>query len=322
MRKIGYRFKQETLSYDKIELTLRKRLWTLLKKSFSSLCIGIILFLKVSAMLDSPNQKVLKRENEEILAQYRLINHELDKLDQVLKNLEGRDENIYRTIFEANPIDPSIRRAGSGGVNRYEHLKNLKESDFIVSTTRKLDELSKALYIQSKSYDEVEKMVKEMADKLASIPAILPVSITEKTYTSSGYGVRVHPILKHRKMHNGQDFSTPIGTPIYATGDGVVESVGTNGGFGQQITINHGFKYSTIYAHLSKYNVHKGQKVKRGELIGYSGNSGLSSGPHLHYEVRKDGIPQNPINFFFNELTPDEYEIMVAEANNHGQSMD
>lgn len=323
MAKTGYRFNPETLSYDKIHISFKKKLWRLVVRFFSSLSLALVIFLLVSAIIDSPKEKALKREKEEILAQYRILNSELERLDDVLKNLETRDDNIYRVIFESEPIDANIRRAGSGGVNKYASLKNLDNAQLIISTSKKLDELTKAAYIQSKSYDEIENLVKNKIEMLASIPAILPVSLkNERTRFSSSFGYRMHPIYKTVKLHAGMDFSGAIGTPIYATGNGKVTSAEIHKGYGKCVIIDHGFNYQTVYAHMDKYNVKAGQKVKRGDIIGYMGNTGMSTGPHIHYEVKKNGIAVDPINYYFNDLTADEYDQLVTEANNNGQTMD
>lgn len=323
MAKTGYRFNPETLSYDKIHITLKRKLRSWLVKFFSSLSLALVIFLFVSALIDSPKEKALKREKEEILAQYHILNSELERLDGVLKNLEARDDNVYRVIFETEPIDATIRRAGSGGVNKYESLKNMDNAGLIISTSKKLDELSKAIYIQSKSYDEIETLAKNKIEMLASIPAILPVSLkSPSTRFSSSFGYRMHPIYKTVKLHAGMDFSGAIGTPIYATGNGKVSSAEIHKGYGKCVEIDHGFNYQTLYAHMSSYNVTPGQRVKRGDIIGYMGNTGMSTGPHIHYEVKKSGIPVDPINYYFNDLTADGYDKLVTEANNNGQTMD
>lgn len=324
MRKTGYRFNPETLSYDKIVIPFRRKLWNLFKKLFSTVSLAIIIFFIISAFIDSPKEKALKREKEEILAQYHILNSELEKLDEVLKNLETRDDNIYRVIFETEPIDASIRRAGTGGVNKYEHLKHLQDAHLIINTTRKLDELSKALYIQSKSYDEIENLAKNKIDMIASIPAIIPISLKNpRNRISSAYGNRMHPFYKKIKFHAGMDFAAAVGTPIHATGNGKVIAIGNERGYGKCVIIDHGFSYKTLYGHLDRYNVKIGQKVKRGDIIAYVGNTGgLSTGPHLHYEVRKNNIPMDPINYYFSDLTPEEYDTMVETAYNTGQSMD
>ena len=292
-------------------------------KFFSSLSLALVIFLIFSAIIDSPKEKALRREKEEILAQYHILNSEIERLDAVLKNLENRDDNVYRVIFESEPIDASIRRAGTGGTNKYESLKNMDNAELIINTSKKVDELSKAMYIQSKSYDEIEALAKNKFEMLASIPAILPVSLNNKTTRfSSSFGYRIHPIYKTVKLHAGMDFSGAVGTPIYATGNGKVVYAEIRQGYGKCVLIDHGFNYETLYAHMSNYNVKAGQKVKRGDIIGYMGNTGMSTGPHIHYEVKKNGHPVDPINYYFNDLTAEEYDQLVMEANNNGQAMD
>ncbi|MDE6451851.1 MAG: M23 family metallopeptidase [Odoribacter sp.] len=323
MAKTGYRFNQETLSYDKIHISFKRKLWILIVKFFQSLSLALVIFLTVSSFIDSPKEKALKRENEEILAQYHILNNQINQLNNVLKDLENRDDNIYRVIFESDPIDMSIRRAGSGGVNKYEALKDMDNAELIINTSKKLDELAKAMYVQSRSYDEIETLAKNKIDMLASIPAILPVSLkNKKTRFSSSFGYRIHPIYKTVKLHAGMDFSGAVGTPIYATGNGKVVYAEIHKGYGKTVLIDHGFNYQTRYAHLNNYNVKAGQKVKRGDIIGYMGNTGMSTGPHIHYEVRKNGIAVDPINYYFNDLSADEYDKLVTEANNNGQTMD
>ena len=324
MAKTGYRFNPETLSYDKINETFKKKIGSLLIKFFQSLSLALIIFFIVFSFVDSPKEKSLKREKEELLAQYKILDNQINRLDEVLKNLENRDDNLYRVIFESDPIASSIRRAGSGGSNRYENLQNMDNAELIINTSKKLDELSKAMYIQSRSYDEIENLAKNKMDMLASIPAILPVSLSNKSVRfSSSFGYRIHPIYKTVKLHSGMDFSGPIGTPIHATGNGKVISASIKRGYGKCIEINHGFNYKTLYAHLDKYVVKPGQKIKRGDIIGYMGNTGQSTGPHLHYEVKKNDRPVNPINYYFNDLSAEEYDNLVMEANNNnGQTMD
>ena len=322
MRKAGYHFNSDTLSFDKIESTLRKKTCRLFKKFFSSFSLAIVMLYLVYAFIDSPKEKQLKRKYEEVLTQYSLLSNKVEYLDNVLKDMESRDDNIYRVIFETEPIPSTIRRAGSGGVDQYEHLKHLDNSDLIIGTAKKIDELSKAIFVQSKSFDAIENLAKNKIEMLASIPAILPVSLKEAHQVSSSYGYRMHPIYKTMKFHAGMDFTGAIGTPIYATGNGLVVESQFDKGYGRHVIIDHGFSYKTMYAHMEKIVVKKGQTVKRGDVIGYLGNTGLSTGPHLHYEVRKNEKPVDPINFYFNDLSPDEFEKLVEIANNTGQSMD
>ena len=252
-----------------------------------------------------------------------IIDKNIKQVEIVLDEIQDRDDNIYRVIFEADPIPTSIRKQGFGGVNRYEKLLGLSNSELMINTSKKIDQLTKQLYLQSKSFDEVIDLAKNKSNMLASIPAIQPVANKDLKRMASGYGYRIHPIYKTRKMHYGMDFSAKTGTEIYSTGDGVVSKVKrSKRGYGNYVKINHGFGYETLYAHMSKYIVKKGQKVKRGEVIGFVGNSGISTAPHLHYEVRKDNKKINPVNFYYNDLSPEEYEKMLEISLQSNQSLD
>lgn len=323
MSKLEYQYNPDTLSFDKVKVTFRQRLGRLFLRFLSSLFLGAGLFIVYWLFFDSPKEKALKRELEEVMTQYHLLSSEVEQLDNILQDMEQRDDNIYRVIFEAEPIPKTIRRAGSGGVNRFEHLKHLSNSELIIETSKRINELSKAIYVQSKSYDAVEVLARNKIDMLASIPAILPLSFNkENVRITSSFGFRIHPIYKINRPHTGMDFSGRIGMPIYATGNGLVESTAFEKGYGRKIVIDHGYGYKTVYAHLDKSLVKKGQQVKRGDIIGHMGNTGVSSGPHLHYEVRKNDKAIDPINFYFNDLTADDYDSFVEIANNTGQSMD
>ena len=272
---------------------------------------------------DSPKEKMLNREIENMVFQYNQIKDKLNQISLVMADLQNRDDNIYRVIFEAEPIPNSIRKAGYGGVNRYEALKGYNNSDLIINTTKKLDQISKQLYIQSKSFDEIIELAKRKSEMLAAIPAIQPVSNKNLSRMASGFGPRIDPIYKTKKFHAGMDFSAKTGTPIYATGNGKVIRVRkSRKGYGNHVKIDHGYGYITLYAHMQKYIVKKGQKVKRGEVIGYVGNTGKSVAPHLHYEVHKNGKKVNPVNFFYNDLTSEEYEKMIILSSQNNQSFD
>ncbi|MBP7438529.1 MAG: M23 family metallopeptidase, partial [Bacteroidia bacterium] len=233
------------------------------------------------------------------------------------------DNTIYRVIFEAEPIPQSVREAGFGGAERYRNLRSDYNGELLVDVTKRIDKLSKQLYVQSKSFDEVWDLVKNKNNMLATIPAIQPVANKDLTRVASGYGMRIHPIYKTEKMHTGMDFTSPVGTEIHATGNGVVNKVEYDGrGYGNNVIISHGFGYQTLYGHMSKILVRPGQKVSRGDLIGYVGNTGTSTGPHLHYEVLKGGKPVNPVNYYYNDLTPEEYQTMLEISSKAGQSFD
>ncbi len=323
MAKPEYRYNPKTLTYEKTEIGLKGRVLKFLSYIGTGLVFAIIFLALFYTFLDSPKEKRLKRENEQLALQYDLLNARLQELDAVLGNIQDRDDNVYRVIFEAEPIPDNIRKAGFGGSNRYEKLEGYEKSDLVINTTEKLDRLAKQMYIQSKSLDEVYDMARQKEKMLASIPAIMPVAKKDLTRVASGFGMRLHPILKIRMKHTGMDFTAPTGTPIYATGDGIVEKVKTaRGGYGKHVIIGHGYGYQTLYAHMHNFNVRRGQKIKRGDIIGYVGNTGRSTGPHLHYEVIKDNAKINPVNFYSNDLSPEEYELMIELSSQTNQSFD
>jgi murein DD-endopeptidase MepM/ murein hydrolase activator NlpD len=284
--------------------------------------VGIDYFF--SHLFQTEREARLKRENDELLLKYELLSQEMNLLNKVLNDLQKRDDQIYRIIFEADPIPSSVREAGFGGVQRYQEIleKDIDSKNILLSTYQKIDYLKKKLYIQSKSYDELIKMAKNKQKMLASIPAIRPIKTNDLNALASGFGMRIHPIYKVKKMHTGVDFTARIGTPVFATGDGIVIKAGNYAtGYGNEIEINHGYGFVTKYAHLSRFKVKVGQKVRRGELIGYVGNSGTSVSPHLHYEVIKNGIKVNPVNYFYNDLTPEEYQRLIEIASVENQSL-
>lgn len=323
MPKVRYQFNTKSLSYEKVKLSFRERFVRLMSFVATGVVFGALGILIAYNSFQSPREKVLQRELDNMKLEYEFINQKIKQLSLVLSELQERDNNIYRVIFEADPIPDEVRMAGFGGVNRYEKYKGFRNSDLIIESLRRADILSKQLVIQSKSYDEIYAMVLNKAALLASIPAIQPVSNKNLKYMSSGFGYRTDPIYKTTKFHAGMDFSAPIGTPIYATGNGTVLQADNDAtGYGLHVRINHGYGYLTLYAHMSKTTVRAGQKVKRGDLIGYVGNTGKSVGPHLHYEVHKNGTPVNPVNFYFNDLSPEEYERMIIMANQENQALD
>lgn len=323
MEKYKYKYNPRTVSYEKVELTWKDKFMRFLTYFAATLVLAVLYNLIFSAFFDTPKEKELMRENNQLELQYEMLNEQFDRVEKVLQDLQERDNNIYRVIFETEPIPSSVRQAGYGGSDRYEELRNLENSELIIKTKQRLDNLSKKLYVQSKSYDEIISMAKNKEKMLSSLPAIMPVSNKDLTRTASGYGWRIHPIYKIRKFHEGMDFTAPTGTKLYATGDGVVEVVkSSKRGFGKRVVIDHGFGYKTRYAHLNEFNVRRGQKVKRGDVIGYVGSSGLSVAPHLHYEVMKGNQTVNPVDYYFNDLTPKQYERMIFISSNSGQSLD
>jgi len=265
----------------------------------------------------------LKRQISEMSLNIELFNKQLDNIESVLSDMQQRDDNIYRTIFEAEPLNYSLREAGFGGSNRYKDLEKMENSEIVVNTARRLDVITRKVVIQSKSYDDLLKMAISKEKMLASIPNIQPISNKNLERTASGWGYRIHPIYKIRKFHYGIDFTAPTGTDVYVTGDGFIEQIeSSHRGYGNSLVIDHGYGVKTLYAHLDHFNVKQGQKVKRGEIIGFVGNTGLSTAPHLHYEVLHNGEKVNPINYFFNDLTADEYDRMIELSMRPGQSFD
>ena len=322
MGKTNYRFNPDTLSYDKIERSIKTLVRMVLGYLSTGVVSGVIFFFIFLQFFDPPQTKRLRRQNEQLLSQYNLLNKDFEKVSKVLEDIENRDDNIYRVIFESEPIPSSVRMAGFGGTNRYSKLEDMDNAELIISTTRKLDILSKQVFVQAKSYDEVAKMAMNKEKMIASMPSIMPVSNKDLKQTASGWGLRMHPIYKILRFHYGMDFTAATGTDVFCTGIGVVKSAERESGYGNTVVIDHGFGYETFYAHLNKINVRVGQKVNRGDVIGFVGSTGTSTSPHLHYEVSKNGVKVNPQNYYFQDLTPDEYEKMIAISSNMGQSFD
>lgn len=325
MSKVKYYYDSETGSYRKIERRKRRRFGIVLLSILGSFLAGFILlviYLNIP-QIETPQEKALKRELHNMELQYGLLNKKMDQIQNVLANVEDRDNNIYRVYFEANPIPEEQRKAGFGGINRYKDLEGFDNSKLIIQTSKRMDILSKQLVVQSKSLDEIAALAKEKESLLASIPAIQPVKNENLNRIASGYGWRTDPFTKVRKFHNGMDFSAPRGTPVYATGDGrVARADNRSTGYGNHIRIEHDYGYTTLYGHLSKYNVRRGQRVKRGDIIGYVGSTGRSQGPHLHYEIFKDKKRINPINFYYGHLSPAEFDKVLEKAQQENQSLD
>ena len=323
MPKTKYHFNTHSLKYEKVVVSLRRRILRVFGFLSTSLVFASAIVFIAYIYFPSPNEKRLKRQLEESTFQLEVLLQRLERVENVLKDMQEKDNTVYRVIFEADPIPQSIREAGTGGMDKYAELSNYYNADMLVEATKKIDKLSKQLYIQSKSYDEIFNLAKNKSQMLACIPAIQPVSNKDLKRLASGFGWRMHPVYKNEMFHSGTDFTAPTGSEIYATGNGVVERVEINGhGYGNNVIINHGFGYQTLYAHMSRIKVYKGQKIARGELIGYVGSTGTSIGPHLHYEVIKNGEKVNPINYFFNDLTPEQYAQILQIASTRTQSLD
>ena len=322
MRKVYYIYNPKTRTYDRIYPTVRQRAISILRRLFVGMGLGAGSFIILLFIFGSPSEKELRIENARLLAQYNVLSHRLDEALGVMQDIQQRDDNLYRVVLQADPVSDAIRKAGYGGTNRYEQLMDMANAELVMNTTQKMDMLNRQLYIQSKSFDEVVDLCKGHDEMLKCIPAIMPVSNKDLKKTASGYDTRIDPIYNTPKFHAGMDFSANIGTPVYATGDGKVIKAGWETGYGNLIQVDHGFGYVTWYAHLSKYKVRPGQKVVRGEVIGEVGNTGKSTGPHLHYEVHVKGKVQNPVNYYFMDLSAEDYDKMVQIAANHGKVFD
>lgn len=322
MRKVYYIYNPKTRTYDRIYPTVRQRALSILRRLFVGMGLGAGSFIILIFIFGSPSEKELRIENSRLLAQYNVLSHRLDEALAVMQSIQQRDDNLYRVILQADPVADAVRKAGYGGTNRYEELMDLANAELVVNTTQKMDQLNRQLYIQSKSFDEVVDLCKQHDEMLKCIPAIQPVSNKDLKQTASGYGMRIDPIYKTTKFHAGMDFSANTGTLIYATGNGTVVKAGWESAYGNLIKIDHGFGYVTWYAHLSKIRVRAGQKVMRGEVIGEVGNTGKSTGPHLHYEVHVKGKVVNPVNYYFMDLSTEDYNKMIDIAANHGKVLD
>ena len=321
-KKIKLQFNPETLSFERVEASFGKTLKKLTLHLFSSAFIGFLFFIVFTIIIDSPDEKRLKKENERMEIQYELLNRRLEQMNDVLVDIKQRDNNLYRVIFQADSIPDNVRHNTSLNNHRYEELSKMNTSAILIETTHKADDISKQLYIQSKSYDDLMLLVKSNEEKLQHIPAIQPILNKDLTRVASGFGYRIDPVYRTRKFHQGMDFTAPTGTDIYATGNGVVEFVGWKQGYGNTVIIDHGFEYKTLYAHMHKIKVKKGQKLTRAEIIGTVGNTGKSTGPHLHYEVEYKGKNVDPLNYYFLDLSPEEYDRMIQLATNAGNVMD
>ena len=323
MAKTRYTFNTKTLAYEEHRLTTGQKIFKTFLFLVTALAFSSLIIFFAYTFMSSPKERMLKREIAQYELQYEIMNDRVDQMQKLLNELSERDDNIYRVIFEANPIPKSVRRAGYGGIDRYARLEGYNNSELLISTAEKLDEVASQIYVQSKSFDEVYDMALNKEKMLASIPAIQPVRNIDLKRLSSFYGYRPDPIYKVQKFHRGVDFSAPQGTPVYAPGEGRVSKVTrSRKGYGNQIEIDHGYGYVTFYAHLKEFKVKKGDFVKRGQLIATIGNTGKSTAPHLHYEVKKDGRSANPIYYFFNDLTPEEYEQLLELSKLPNQSLD
>jgi murein DD-endopeptidase MepM/ murein hydrolase activator NlpD len=323
MSKAKFRFNTETLEYEKVTTNY----WAIATKTLAFLSLaavlGVLGVMVSFKWLSSPNEKLLQKEIAEYETQLRILEKKSIAMESQINSLAEMDDDVYREIFGADPIDSDIRKAGIGGVDKYTSLDDLQSGKKLKQLHQKLDAMTSMSKVQEKSYAQLIKLAKDKSKMLASIPAIQPIPNKNLKRVASGFGYRVDPIYKTRKMHKGIDFTAPKGTKVYATGDGVVKKIEhARWGYGSHIVISHGYGYTTLYGHLSRINVKPGQKVTRGQLIGLVGSTGKSTGPHLHYEVAKNGTEVNPIGYFYNDLTGAQYEEILKLSSNPNQSFD
>lgn len=322
MKKVYYQYDPQARVYRRVFPTFGQRLKAWFIRLLTAALLGGVFFIIYLFAVSTPKVGDLVTENSRLQSQYRVLSRKVDDALLVLHDIEERDNNLYRVLLEADPVPESARQSGFNGTSRYAELLDMTNAELVVNTSQKVDMLEKKLYMQTRSFNEVLELSREQENKLACIPAIQPVSNKDLKRTASGYGWRSDPIYRVRRFHHGMDFACDTGTPVYATGNGVVTYAKWQSGYGNFIIIDHGYGYVTRYAHLSKIEVKQGQKVVRGEEIGLVGSTGKSTGPHLHYEVIVGKTDVNPVNYYFMDLNAQQYEEMISLAENHGKVFD
>jgi len=326
MARIKYYYDTETCKYERVKVKTSDVILNALGilSLTVAMAAGLLTLYLYSNVFESPKELILKNEVKELEFYYQKLTKDVTALSLILDNIEHRDDNIYRVVLGAEPIEKSVRHAGVGGVDRYEEIKekDISHEDLVIALNEKVDLLRRKLYIESKSQDEVVTLAEKKEKLYASIPAIQPISNKQLVALSSGFGWRTHPIYKVKKLHPGIDFAASIGTPIYATADGKIAEVSVKfSGYGKMVEIDHGFGYRTRYAHMHEFAVRSGQNIKRGDLIGYVGNTGMSTAPHIQYEVLINGSKVNPVHYFYNDLSASEYEKILELASIENQSL-
>lgn len=317
MARIKYYYDTETCKYERVRTTTGDVIFNFLGILALTMVLSVGMLFIYSSYFESPRELLLRNELKELEFYYKNLSTKVQEMNSIVAEIEQRDDNIYRSVLGAEPIDASVRNGGTGGADRYAEIRNKKiaNKDMILTLSQSVDKLRHKLYIESRSQDELVQLARDKENLYAAIPAIRPLKGNDIERLSSGFGMRIHPVYKVKKMHQGMDFASSIGTPIYATADGTVQKVDFSfSGYGKMVEINHGFGYMTRYAHMHGFAVYRGQKVKRGELIGYVGNTGLSTAPHLHYEVHVNGSAVNPVYYFFNDLNAEDYEKILRLA--------
>lgn len=322
MAKKKYKINPETLAMEQVEHGFRYWVRQTGIYILAGIVIGILFLYLFLTFFPSPREKQLLREKASLESQLEVLNNQVDQMQVVMTDLQQRDDNLYRVLFGAEPIPLSVRQGAQRKIDYYEQLAQMTNSELAADLSLKVDLLEKEMYVQAKSYDEVAQMAKEQEIRMENIPAIQPVMNKDLKRVASGYGMRIDPVYHVRKFHQGMDFTAPTGTEVFATGNAKVDFAGWKQGYGNTVILDHGYGYKTLYAHLYKTLVRKGQKVRRSDIIALVGNTGKSTGPHLHYEVRLNNKPVDPRNYYFYDLSPEEYDQMIQLSNNFGQMLD
>ena len=322
MAKKKYKINPETLAMEQVEHGFRYWVRQTGIYILAGIVIGILFLYLFLTFFPSPREKQLLREKASLESQLEVLNSQVDQMQVVMTDLQQRDDNLYRVLFGAEPIPLSVRQGAQRKIDYYEQLAQMTNSELAADLALKVDLLEKEIYVQAKSYDEVAQMTKEQEIRMENIPAIQPVMNKDLKRVASGYGMRIDPVYHVRKFHQGMDFTAPTGTEVFATGNAKVDFAGWKQGYGNTVILDHGYGYKTLYAHLYKILVRKGQKVRRSDIIALVGNTGKSTGPHLHYEVRLNNKPVDPRNYYFYDLSPEEYDQMIQLSNNFGQMLD
>ena len=317
-----YKINPETLAMEQVEHGFRYWVRQTGIYILAGIVIGILFLYLFLTFFPSPREKQLLREKTSLESQLEVLNNQVDQMQVVMTDLQQRDDNLYRVLFGAEPIPLSVRQGAQRKIDYYEQLAQMTNSELAADLSLKVDLLEKEMYVQAKSYDEVAQMAKEQEIRMENIPAIQPVMNKDLKRVASGYGMRIDPVYHVRKFHQGMDFTAPTGTEVFATGNAKVDFAGWKQGYGNTVILDHGYGYKTLYAHLYKTLVRKGQKVRRSDIIALVGNTGKSTGPHLHYEVRLNNKPVDPRNYYFYDLSPEEYDQMIQLSNNFGQMLD
>lgn len=315
-------FNPDTLDYEEVQIGLAQRLRGVLIHLLSGMLMGFLFFLIYVSLIKSPGEKQAVLEKNRMEGQYKALRGQMNEVQDVLTDLQQRDDNLYRVVFQAEPIPYEVRTNTSNKNDYYKMLMSMTNSEIVIQTQKKMDELRKQLYVQSKSYDDLVVLAQNKEKMLECLPSIQPVANKDLTRVASGFGYRIDPVYHTRRFHAGMDFTAPIGTDIHATANGIISFAGWEQGYGNCIKIDHGYGYETLYGHMSAFTVNAGQTVKRGEVIGLVGSTGKSTGPHVHYEVHYKGEIMNPQNYYFMDLTPDEYDKLIQLSNNAGQMFD